>query len=194
MKNVIRAAVVAGLVLSSGALHAKDIEQGTVAILGDLDLSFVSTTLDLGGGAELETDTTSISASALYFVSRNFGLGFRWSYENQEVAAMGLSAETTISTIGPAAALNISMNDRTSFQLIGSLDYAAIEERDTFGFSDDVDGWGLSAVARLSYFLNDFVSVDGSLSYSFLELEDDSGNSADLDGAGIGLGLTVYVP
>lgn len=107
---------------------------------------------------------------------------------------MGLSAETTISTIGPAAALNISMNDRTSFQLIGSLDYAAIEERDTFGFSDDVDGWGLSAVARLSYFLNDFVSVDGSLSYSFLELEDDSGNSADLDGAGIGLGLTVYVP
>lgn len=69
-----------------------------------------------------------------------------------------------------------------------------IEGRDVLGFTEEVDGWGFSAIARLSYFLNDFVSVDGSLAYSFVEIEDDFGNSVDVDGVGVGLGLTVYIP
>lgn len=194
MKNIVRAAVAAGLALSSGALYAKDIEQGTVAVLGDLDLSFSSVTTDFGGGAEMETDTTSVSAAALYFVSRNVGLGFHWTYENQEDSAGGISAETTLNTIGPAAMINLSMNERTSLQLLGSLDYASIEDRDTFGFTSEVDGWGLSAAARLSYFLNDFVSIDGRLAYSYIEVEDDFGDSVDLDGVSVGFGLTVYIP
>ena len=194
MKNIVRAATVAALALSSGALYAKDIEQGPVAILGDLDLSFTSVTADFGGGAEMETDTTSVSAAALYFVSRNIGLGFRWSYENQEASALGVSAETTMNTIGPAAVINISMDDRVSLQFLGSVDYASIEDRDAFGATGEADGWGFSASARLSYFLNDFVSVDGSLGYSYLELKDDFGNSVDFDGVGVGLGLTVYIP
>lgn len=116
MKYFVRAALAASVALSSAALHAKDIEQGTVAVLGDLDLSFTSSTLDFGGG-EIDTDTTSVSASALYFLSRNFALGFRWSYENEEASAQGMSSETTMNTIGPAAALNFSMNDNTSLQL-----------------------------------------------------------------------------
>lgn len=193
MKNIVRAAVVASLALSSGALYAKDIEQGTVAILGDLDLSFMSTTLDFGGGAKLDTDTTALSATALYFISKNFGIGLGWSYENQEASAGGIFAEATMNTFGPAALYNISMNEHASLQLFGSIDYASLEERDGSG-TFEVDGWGFSVGARLSYFLNDFVSVDGSLGYSYVELEDDFGNSADLDGVRLGLGLTVYIP
>lgn len=193
MKHLVRAALVAGLALSSGALHAKDIEQGTIAISGDLDLSFASNTLDFGGGAEVDTDTTALSAAVLYFVSKNFGVGLTWDYQNEEASALGQSAETTVNMFGPAAGFNISVNENTSFQLIGAIVYASVEDKDGLG-TLEADGWGFTAMARLSHFLNDHVSVDGSLSYSFVELEDDFNNSADLDGIRLGLGLTVYIP
>lgn len=98
-------------VVFSKAVLAKEIQQGTVEISGELDLSLSSTEVEPEGSIKTETDTQTIDTSISYYFAPNVGLGVLWSYENSEATRGTASAEITTTLIGPQVTLNISLND-----------------------------------------------------------------------------------
>lgn len=194
MKNIMLSTAVIGLLSLSTTGHARDLNQGTIEIGGDLDLSMVSLEVKPEGGDKVETDTTTLSASALYYVVQNVGVGITWDYMSDEAKVAGDKAETTTNMIGPTAAYNISLNDKTSLKVLGAVVMSSTELSGTSISTTKIDGFGWTIGGQLSYFLNDFVSLNGSLQYLSLSLEeDDTKTDVDTTGFGAGVGLSVYL-
>jgi len=194
MKNVILGASIIGLTCLSATAFSRDLAQGTIEIGGDLDLSLDSSELDITGSDTMDTDTTTLNATGLYYVAPNIGVGLIWNYDSTEVSGAGDKLEESSNLIGPAASYNLSLNDKTSLQFQGALALASIEVKDSFSGTTTIDGFGWVVGAQLSYFLTDAVSIDGSLVYTSLSLEEDETKTdVDSTGFGTGVGLTVYL-
>lgn len=194
MKNVILGASIIGLTCLSATAFSRDLAQGTIEIGGGLDLSLGSSEMDITGSDTIDTDTTTLSASGLYYVAPNIGVGLTWDYDSTEVGEAGYKSEESSNFIGPVASYNLSLNDKTSLRFLGALGLASIEMEDSFSGTTTIDGFGWAVGAQLSYFLTDSVSIDGYLSYMSLSLEEDeSKTDVDSTSFGPGVGLTVYL-
>lgn len=191
------------IILSTAALcllsmtttgHARNLDKGTIEIGGGLGLSTTSLEMKPEGSSKIETDSTALSANVLYYVAQNIGVGITWDYSSNEMKSSGYKFETTSNTFGPMAAYNISLNEKTSLKLGGALVMSSTEDKETGFATTTVDGYGWNLGGQLSYFLNDYVSLDGSLDYVSLSLEEDSTKTEiDTTGFAAGVGLTVYL-
>ena len=194
MKKSLLSTVTASLLCLSTASYAHNINKGTIEIGGDLDFSVTSGELKPEqGNGKIETDFTTFSANALYYIQPNLGLGVIWDYESVEVDsgnAYGKS-ESSAAAFGPIISYNISINEQTSFKLQGGITMISGEENDV-----DIDGHGWLIGGGLSYFINKNISFDASLGYTSGTLEYDgdySDNDIDSSGFGVGVGLSIYL-
>jgi len=192
MKNMILSvAVISLLCVSTTVSYARDLGKGTIEISGDFDLSVDSVDLKPEGFDKITTDTTTLSVDALYYVAPNIGVGLTLTHESVEEKSGADKDKTTIKIIGPAVSYNISLNDKTSLKLQGAIANVSIDLDDT----TTIDGFGWNIGAKVSYFLNEFVSLDAGLDYLSASLEENGSPSIDVDltGFSTGVGISVYV-
>ncbi len=198
MKNIILSMAVLGLLCLSATGYARDLNQGTIEIGGGSGFSMDSFEFEPEGFPKTEVDITTLSARALYYVVQNIGVGIAWDYTSAETTFADYKAERTDHFIGPTAAYNISLNDRTSVKLLGAFVMASTDTSNTISGTSTIDGVGWTTGGQLIYFPNDFVSLNGSLQYRSVSLEDPSENSdtktnVDETALGAGVGLSVYL-
>jgi len=180
-------------VVFSEAILAKEIQQGTVEISGELDLSFSSTEVESGGGRKTKTDAQTFDTSISYYFSPNVGLGVLWSYENSETTDGYFSTEITSTFIGPQLTFNISLDDKTSFRLKGAVFAVSTEVNISSSTAED-DGFGWAVQGGISYFVMESVSFDGGITYSSLSIEENSSNAGiDATNLSVGVGISVYI-
>jgi len=185
-------AIIISVVFSVSA-SARDIEQGTLEVGGDLDISISSTDVDTEGGSKTDTDTQSFDASVLYYFQKNVGLGVLWSYENAEATTGASSAEVTTILIGPQLSFNLSLNDKTNARLEGTVFYGSTEVNDSVS-TVEADGFGWGIAGGLSYFVTESVSLNGGVTFISLTEEIDSTNAdIDVDSLSFGVGISVYI-
>lgn len=194
-KNIIQSAVAIGLLCLSTAGNARNLDQGTVEIGGGLGLNIISIDVKQEGASKEDFDSTALSANALYYVAQNIGVGIAWDYSTSETRrGVYYKYEETSNSIGPMAAYNISLNEKTSLKLGGTLVKLTSESKETGYVTSTTDGYGWSLGGQLSYFLNDFVSLDGGLYYVSLSRENNkTKTSIDTTGFSTGIGLSVYL-
>ena len=192
MREMILSVAVIGLFFVSTAVsYAKDLGKGSIEISGDLALSVDSVGLKSKGFDKTTTDTTTLSVDALYYVAPNIGVGLTLTHESIEIKSAGDKNKTTTQIIGPAISYNVSLNDKTSLKLQGAIANVSSDLDDT----TTIDGFGWEIGGKISYFLNDFVSIDAGLSYLSASLEDNGSPSigVDVTGFSTGAGISVYM-
>ena len=181
MKKLLSIILIA--LLACAVSYARDLEQGTVEIGGDLDLSLSTTDEDAGGGTRT-TDEINISGGALYYLQQNIGAGLILDYEKSDTEGF----ESTMTFIGPIAAYNFSVNEDAGIKVFGGVGLAFYEDDG----GADADGFAVILGGRYCYYLTDSVSLDATLSYTSMSLED-SGADYDSDSISLGVGLSVYI-
>ncbi len=185
-----------GIGCLSATVHARDIPKGTLELFGDLDISVVSQEVKIRDGFSqdtVDTDTNTISLSALYYVDTNLGIGILWDYESAKSSSGGVTAKTTTHVIGPGALMNISMNDKASLFLLGGFGFASIDYNDSIFGAESADGFGYQFGGGIRYFVNDNVSFNSSVRYLSLTVDiDGSGEEIESTGISIGVGLSVF--
>ncbi len=197
MNKTLLSMAAGGLFILSSAGHAHDIPQGTFELGGNLDLSVLSSETKLRGGGFVETfdtDTTTLELTGLYYIADNIGIGISWTYESEETSFEGDSMETTMHLFGPTARFNFSLNDNTSLFLRGSFGYASLEEKGSFFSTSSADGYMYSFGGGISYFFNDYVSLNGAIDYASVTVDIDSASSEiEISGVNVSLGLSIYL-
>jgi len=180
-------------VVFSGSVLAKEIQRGTVEISGGTNVSFSSTEIKPEGRTKTEIDTQAIDASVLYYFSPNVGVGMLWNYQDYETTTGTFSFEQTTTLIGPQLAINVSLNDKTSFKLKGSVFVSSTEVSDSWSKTKS-DGFGWAVWGGLSYFVMESVSFNGGITYASLSTEDDFNNAdTDTTNLSVGVGISVYI-
>lgn len=193
-KLITVAAIFLVSVVFSKAILAKEIQQGTVEIGGELDLSFSSAEVEPEGSTKTKTDTQTIDTSVAYYFAPNVALGVLWSYENSEATRGTFSTESTTILIGPQLTFNVSLNDKTSFRLKGAVFTSSVEINTSSLETVEADGFGWAVQGGLSYFVMESVSLNGGIAYSSLSMEIDTTNEdVDFTNLSIGVGISVYI-
>jgi len=181
-------------VASMNTAYSKDISTGTVELSGDSSFSISSSKYTEQGisGSE-DTDTVSLSLTALYYVSPNVGVGLFWSKEDQDIDD-GFNSETiAINFMGPLAGYNVSVGPASSVMFYGGFVLIGDFESEVNGFtvaSGDISGHIIGA--NFKHFLTDSVSVNVGLSMTHIEVDEDGGNKSESDGRDLSVGLSVY--
>lgn len=191
MKKVFVAA--AALALTSTALQARDLEQGSMMVSGDTNLSIGSSDVDSVYG-DTTTDTVELNLTGAYFVAKNFGVGLLLSREDSETDYAGGSSEETTTMFGPVVGYNISLNNQTSVMIEGSV-FMVDGDYDSGAYSSEFDGDGFMVGGSVHYFLNDNVSVNAGL--RMIEADIEVKNSfvtydADLSETSTTIGLSTF--
>lgn len=183
----------AALALTSPALQARDLEQGSIMVTGDTNLSISSTDFDSAYG-ETSTDTTELNLVGAYFLAKNIGVGLMLSREDSDTEYEGGSYEETTTLLGPVVGYNISLNNQTSVMIEGSV-FMLEGDQDSGGSSSELDGEGFMLGGSVHYFLNDNVSVNAGLRMIEADVEvSQSGGSydADMSETSMTIGLSTF--
>lgn len=183
MKQLILGASLIGLTCLSASAFSRNLPQGTIEVGGDSNFSLSSMETDVGNSS-YDTDSTTLNIDGLYYVQTNLGVGLVWNYDTSDTDGF----EATTNFIGPAVSYNISLDPKMSLKVGGAVGLASYEDDS----NNDADGFGWELAGKLSYYLNNSVSVDGSVSYTSLSLEDDFNNEMDTTGFTLGVGLSAY--
>lgn len=185
------------LVMIAASVEAREIEPGTVKLSGATNASFFNTTIDGDGDEISDTDTFSLAADAVYFVTKNIGVGASLNYENSKTdfsAAIGggFDEETTI-IIGPTVAFDLPLTDQLNFIADASIGYFQMTFEDDIAKNFDADGLAWQISAGVAMFPIKQVSLDLIAQYQVLDGED-SVNDFDTETAsmGVDLGVSVY--
>ena len=168
------------LLCLSTASYAQNIKKGTIEIDGGLGFDISSSEADIDGVTDdMEEDSKKISASALYYIRPNIGIGGIWKYDISETD-YGQSKKEDISYgIGPIISYNVSMDDQISVKLQGGMLKFGMEDKEN---DTETEGFLWMARGMISYFIVKNVSINGSLAYTFGELEMEQGSSdTDMD-------------
>lgn len=176
--------------LFSAHSAARDIEQGTIEIGGDLNFALSNSEINLNGKTSSETDSFDLESTTAYYFADNVALGVEIFYGNEEVKTQDSSEDTTSFGFGPALLLNFSLNEDVSLLISGSFVLADFE----FSDAADADGYGFSASAGIRYFISDHVALNSGVEFSKIDMEQDlTGTDFELTGLTAGLGLSVLI-
>ena len=184
------------LVMIAVSVEAREIEQGTVKLSGATNASFFNTTVDVDGDEVTDSDTFSLEVDAIYFFTKNIGVGGTVAFENEQTdfsaAAGGGSEESTFTVIGPTVAVDVPLMESLNFIADATIGFFQIESEDDFGKNLDADGLAWQLEAGVAMFPAKQVSLDLTAFYQVLDGED-SVNDVDVEEASMGLNLGVSV-
>jgi hypothetical protein len=187
MKKVL--CLMIGIMLLATPALARDLEPGTISIgARSSGLDFMSTTEDIKGVGEFDTDAWAIDLNGEYYVLQNVGIGVVFQYSNLDMQTPLGDAELTTWLIGPQAVYNFSVSEEFSVPVFGVVGYVSADD----GESDDLTGWGWALGGGGRWFLAPVVSLDGYLFYQAQYLDNDI-LEVDTDGWSAQIGFSVYL-
>lgn len=174
--------------------YSKEIAKGTVEVSGDSSFSISSSEAKQSGvsGSD-DTDTLSLSATAVYYVAPNVAVGLLWSMEDQDEDSGVNSYSSNINIMGPLVGYNVSIAPESSIALYAGLVLIGDFESKTNGTTTsegDVSGHIIGASFR--QFVAESVSVNVGFAISSITLEEDGGTDLDIDTTDLSVGLSVY--
>lgn len=188
--------VVLGLLLVMFAVsaQARELTPGTVKLSGATNASFFNTTIDFDGEEVTDTDTFSLEADAVYFLTNNIGVGGTVAYEDSSTdEAGGGSFDETLTVIGPVVAVDVPLNENLNFIADATIAYFKWEGDILDGSDVDIDGLAYGVSAGLAMFPAKQVSFDLTAKYLFLDGEEsDFDVDVESESMGINLGVSVY--
>lgn len=182
------------LVMIAVSVEAREIEQGTMKLSGATNASFFNSTVDVDGDEFSDTDTFSLETDAVYFLTKNIGVGGTLVYENEQTEFTGGGQEdTTTLIIGPTVAFDMPINEALNFIADATIGFFQMEAEDEVGKFLDADGFAWRVAAGVAMFPAQQVSLDLTAVYEALNGED-SVNDVDFETAsmGVNLGVSVY--
>ena len=185
------------LVMIAVSVEAREIEPGTVRLSGATNASFFNTTVDIDGDEVTDSDTFSLEADAVYFLTKNIGVGGTVMFENEQTdfsaAAGGGSEESTTLIIGPTVAVDVPLMESLNFIADASIGFFQMESEDDLGKNLDADGLAWQLSAGVAMFPAKQVSLDLTAFYQALDGKDSVGD-VDVEEAsmGVNLGVSVY--
>lgn len=185
------------LVMIAVSVEAREIEPGTVKLSGATNASFFNTTVDIDGDEVTDSDTFSLEADAVYFLTKNIGVGGTVMFENEQTdfsaAAGGGSEESTTLIIGPTVAVDVPLMESLNFIADASIGFFQMESEDDLGKNLDADGLAWQLSAGVAMFPAKQVSLDLTAFYQALDGKDSVGD-VDVEEAsmGVNLGVSVY--
>lgn len=179
------------LVMIAVSAEAREIEPGTLKLSGATNASFFNTTNDFDGEEISDTDTFSLEADAVYFITKNIAAGGFFAYENSDTNISGVgSFEDTITIIGPTVAVDVPLTEALNFIADASIGYFQMEADDS---DTDADGLAYGVSAGVAMFPAKQVSLDLTAFYQVLDGKD---SRIDVDdefaSMGVDLGISVY--
>lgn len=185
------------LVMIAVSVEAREIEPGTVKLSGATNASFFNTTVDIDGEEVTDTDTFSLEADAVYFLTKNIGVGGTVMFENEQTdfsaATGGGSEESTTLIIGPTVAVDVPLMESLNFIADATIGFFQMESEDDLGKNLDADGLAWELSAGVAMFPAKQVSLDLTAFYQALDGKDSVGD-VDVEEAsmGVNLGVSVY--
>jgi len=195
MKKLTLAAALSALVFTLPAA-AKDLTQGTIAILGTTngELGFTTTEID-EFDAEYDTTLLNIDLDARYFIQDNIAIGLGYSLDSSKTEYDGgFEEEDTTIFLSPGVFYNLSLDEENSVVLGAEFGFGSQELSETGEDDIEIDMTGFSVRAEYNHFVNDFIALNAGAAYSILTLEEDStGIEADTSGLFFGFGVSVYL-
>jgi len=195
MKKLTLAAALSALVFTLPAA-AKDLTQGTIAILGTTngELGFTTTEID-EFDAEYDTTLLNIDLDARYFIQDNIAIGLGYSLDSSKTEYDGgFEEEDTTIFLSPGVFYNLSLDEENSVILGAEFGFGSQELSETGEDDIEIDMTGFSVRAEYKHFVNDFIALNAGAAYSILTLEEDStGIEADTSGLFFGFGVSVYL-
>lgn len=185
------------LVMIAVSAEAREIEPGTLKLSGATNASFFNTTEESDGVEDTDTNTLSLEADAVYFVTGNIGVGGALTFENSETdfsaAAGGGRFDSTTFIIGPTIAVDVPLTEALNFIADASVGIFQMELEDEVGKLADADGLAYQLSAGVAMFPAKQVSLDLVAQYQVLDGED---TASDVDikqsSMGVNLGVSVY--
>jgi hypothetical protein len=185
------------LVMIAVSAEAREIEPGTLKLSGTTNVSFFNTTEDSDGVEDTDTNTLSLEADAVYFVTGNIGVGGSLIFENSETdfsaAAGGGRFDSKTFIIGPTIAVDVPITEALNFIADATIGIFQMELEDEVGKLADADGLAYQLSAGVAMFPAKQVSLDLIAQYQVLDGED---TASDVDikqsSMGINLGVSVY--
>jgi hypothetical protein len=175
---------------------AHDLAPGTFELSGgsNLGLNGGSVKTSVGGVSDTtDTSNYALSATGLYYVMPNFGVGLTLDYaaDNQKFSD-GTKDNLSSFLLGPAVSFEVPLAPQFSFFGRGDIGYVSAT-RDT-GVSVNATGWGLGLEAGVKYFPVKVISFDAGLGYQYRSVSTDQTPAQDITttGFGLNLGLSVY--
>lgn len=192
MKKIILMILFAAIAVSA---QAREMTPGTVKLSGSTNISLFNSTIDNDGDKTEETDTLSLESDAVYFVTKNFGVGATLFYENSQTDFLDdFSFEETTTIIGPMVAIDVPLNETLNFIADLAVGYFQQTEEDSSIKYLDADGlaWGVSA--GVAFFPVKKVSLDLTAKYQVLDGEE-SVDQVDYErtSMGVNVGVSVYL-
>lgn len=182
------------LVMIAVSVEARDIVPGTLKLSGATNAAFFNTTVDIDGDEMTDTNTFSLEAETVYFLTKNIAVGGTVVYENEDTDFPGgFNEETTTIIIGPTLAAEVPINEFFNFITAATIGYFQLESEDNGGKYLDADGLAYQLSAGAAMFPAQQVSLDLMAFYQVLDGEDSVGDF-DIEATcmGIKLGVSVY--
>lgn len=161
--------------------EARDMKPGTVKLSGATSASIFNTSTDINGDDAGDVDTFNLETDAIYFLTKNVGVGGGVFYENSD----GDDFESETLVIGPTVAVDVPINPSLNFVADASVGYFKNEEDNI-----ETDGLAWQLSAGVAMFPANYVSLNLTAGYMGLDGEGDY----DLEASSYGLdfGVSVY--
>jgi hypothetical protein len=178
-------------------LARAEVAQGTFELSGGSNLGFSSGSRKTEiGGASGTVDTTDygLSATGLYYVSPNIGIGGRLEYGYSAEKANGVTDGLSTLIIGPAIAAEAPVAPQFAVFGLAQLGYASTTQSTT-GFADvKASGYGFGLDVGVKYFVVKNFSFNAALAYQYANVETDETVKRKIttSDVGLNLGLSVY--
>lgn len=179
MKKTLLALVVA-LSLPAVALAAP-IKKGVTEISGDTSMGFTSSSTD-AGGSTVDSTAWNLDFAGHYYWRQNLGVGAFVNYSSLDVDGDTASSVA----IGPSGKYVLPIDKQLNLFFTAGFGYRSVEFMD-----ETASGWQVGAGAGLSYFPQEWVSVNCLADYTLAKLKD-GGEKVDVSDLGLKVGLSLY--
>lgn len=195
MKAKILSTAIFGLVLSQ-PVYAKDINLGTLELLGDASAQ-LSTEKDTSSGSPITetTKTTDLHATGLYYIQNNFGIGLDFTYLISKYSRPGFDSTVKATLISPVVGFNLSLDPTSSilleFGLLGAIQGVSTYD-DSDGDTGEADISGTLIGALYKKFVNPNVSLNFGVALISVDAEYEFGGKDETDSTDFLAGISVY--
>ncbi len=172
-----------------------EISAGTFELSGDTTLTFSQGSVErTTGGFTDQVDTTDLqlSASGLFYVTPNVGVGLGVDYIDSTRESGGVKYGSSVLVIGPGLGLDFPVAPKLSLFALGTIGYASATYTETGTSSSTPTGWGLGLEGGIKFFPVSSVSLNAALGYNWVRLKEDPVEVTN-SGIGLSLGVSVYL-
>lgn len=195
MKKIILAVIITMIAISA---QAREMDEGTLKLSGATNASLFNSTIDIDGSEFSDTTTFSLEGDAVYFFTKNIGVGASISYERAKTdypAALGGGWDkATMIIIGPTVAADLPLSDSLDLIADASIGYFQMTQENDRSKDYDADGLAWKVSAGVAIFPVEYVSLDLTADYLALDGDDTVTDlSEEISSFGLNLGLSIYL-